>query len=200
MGLAVVVVVGAVAVGLLRGGSFTRLSRLRVRRPGLVLVAVVAQLLGGLAALAGSGAGYDVALVVSAGAMLGFAAFNRRVAGMALVGLGLLANAVVVAANAAMPVSVSAATRAGADIGAVLAATDPRHAVARGGTRLAPLDDDIPVALPVHAEADSPGDVAISAGLAQFLIVGMGSGAARHARRRLRPAVRRTKPAARPSG
>ena len=96
-----------------------------------------------------------------------FLVLNRRVAGIGLVAVGLGLNAVVVAANGAMPVSQTAIEIAGAE-----SLSDPRH-VEHGvhlrnealtpGTRLVPLSDVLPV--PPLGKVLSLGDVVIAAGL-----------------------------------
>lgn len=182
MGLVLLVVLGALALGTLRGGSVRRLSRVPLRARRLVMVAVALQVIGGICALAGSSTGYDVGLVLSAACLLLFCRRNARVPGVPLVGVGLACNALVVALNGAMPVSYLQAARAGADVSAVSAAADPRHTLAGDTTRLGWLGDVVPVPLPLRSEVDSPGDLLIAAGLGEFVVVGMG--ARRRGRRR----------------
>jgi hypothetical protein len=114
-----------------------------------------------------------VGLAASALCAAAFCARNLRVAGVPLVTLGLISNAVVVAANGAMPVSVSAATRAGVPVVDIAADRDSRHEVAGPGTTLRILGDVVPVPLPVRSEVVSPGDVLVAAGLAELIVIGM---------------------------
>lgn len=156
-------VVGLV-VGLLRGGRLDALARVRVVRPWLVLAAVCALLLG----LVGSGA-HVVGAVASVLCVAAFLAANRRLPGLALVAAGLFLNTVVVVANGAMPVSRSAAARAGVSTDTLL--SDPRYVTADAGTRLEPLGDVVPVPLPLVPAVVSPGDVLVASGLALFAAV-----------------------------
>jgi hypothetical protein len=173
MGLVAAVVASAVVVGWVAGGSLDALARLRLPAAGLVPAALAAQVLGVLAGVAGAppGPSYALGLAVSALLVTLFLARARRVPGLGLVTLGLALNALVVAANGAMPVSASAAARAGAESGAL--AADLRHEPLDAGTRLPLLADVVPVALPLRPEVVSPGDVLVAAGLGRLVVVGM---------------------------
>lgn len=163
-----VVALAALAVGGLRGGSLRRLGQLRLRRSWLLVLAVLAPPLAGAG---GSGPAYAVGLAVSAGAVGVVVLANRQLPGMGLVALGLLANAAVSSANGAMPVSLTAAVRAGADVDDVLLGRDPRHELATPDTRLPLLGDVVPVPLPLRPEVVSPGDLLVAAGLGGLLVV-----------------------------
>ena len=171
-----VVLLLATAVGAARGGTPGGLGLLALRRRGLVVIAVLCQLLGTLA----GGVAYPVGLALSAAIAAWFLSLNARVRGVGLVALGLVSNAVVVGANGAMPVSAYASGLAGVSTQAIVAGDDRRHELATSATVLRPLGDVIPVLLPVRPEVVSPGDVLLAAGLAQILVIGMG--------RRRRPA------------
>jgi hypothetical protein len=95
---------------------------------------------------------------------------NRAIHGAALIAAGLAANAVVMLANGAMPVSESAAARAGADPAIVMATGD--HESITSDTRVPWLGKVVPVAFPPRPEVVSPGDVAVAAGIA--VLIGMG--------------------------
>lgn len=168
--LAVVVLLAALVVGWVRGGSLERLGQLPLRRRSLVVAAVMAQVLGAIV----GGPAYPVGLAVSAVFVTGFLALNHGVRGTGLVAAGLLGNALVVGLNGAMPVSVAASDRARLSTQAILAGEDMRHELADRRTRLRPLGDVVPVLLPVRPEVVSPGDVLVVAGLAELLVVGMG--------------------------
>ena len=168
MSLVVVVLAVALLVGRLSGGSLERLGALPLRSLGLVGGALAAQLLGTLV----GGPAYPVGLAVSAGLVVAFLARNRRVRGTGLVALGLLANAVVVTANGAMPVSPQAADRAGVGVLEALVG-DQRHELEGPRTRLRALGDVIPVPLPLRPEVVSAGDVLVAAGLGQLVVTGM---------------------------
>lgn len=167
--LVVVVLLAALLVGRLAGGSLDRLGALPLRSRRLVLLALLAQLLG----VVGGGPAYPVGLAVSAALVVVFLARNRGVRGTGLIALGLLANALVVGANGAMPVSVDAAGRAGVSTQQLLTGRDARHEPADAQTRLRWLGDVVPVALPLRPEVVSPGDVLVAAGAAQLVVAGM---------------------------
>jgi hypothetical protein len=168
--LLLVVVLLALAAGRLAGGSLERLGSLPLRERRLLAGAVLAQLLGVVV----GGPAHAVGLAASAAFVVAFLALNRGVRGTGLVALGLLANALVVGANdGAMPVSSSAAARAGVGTQDLLTGADPRHVLADEGTRLRRLGDVVPVPLPLRPEVVSPGDVLVAAGAAQLLVSGM---------------------------
>lgn len=163
----VVVLLASVAAGLALGG---RPGGVALRSPALLGAALLVQLLGALA-------GRVVAPVGLAGsaALVGvFLLRNRGLRGTGLVALGLLANALVVGANGAMPVSADAAARAGAAV----PVGDGRHETAGPGTRLRLLADLVPVPLPLRPEVVSAGDVAVAAGLGELVLVALLAGRA----------------------
>jgi len=164
--LVAVTVAAGVALGWLRGGRLHNLGRVRLRAVPLLAVAVVVQVL-----LAG-GAGSVLAvarmlLVVAAAAVLSFMWANRGLPGMVLIALGAGANAVVMIANAAMPVSRRALQVLGQGAAPLTAG---RHVLAGsidGGARLLWLGDVLPV--PLLGSVVSPGDVAIAVGVGVLL-------------------------------
>lgn len=167
--LVLLVVLVALVVGRLAGGTLARLGAVPLRRRRLVVLALAAQLLGALV----GGPAHALGLAASAGLVVAFLVRNRGVRGTGLIALGLLANALVVGANGAMPVSEDAAARAGAPIGSLLAGADPRHELAGPGTRLRLLADVVPVPLPRFPVVVSAGDVLVAAGAAQLVVAGM---------------------------
>lgn len=177
MSTVVVALSVALVLGWLTGGSLDRLGSLPVRGLWLPVAAVGLQVLG---ALSGSSVGYAAGLASSVLLVGVFLARNRTLTGVGLVTLGLLSNAAVVLANGAMPVSLTAAARAGLSTGVLL--DDGRHELLSSRSHLAPLADRVPVLLPLRPEVVSIGDVLIAAGLAQLVVVGM-------RRRELTPAV-----------
>lgn len=183
MSLAVVALVVAVAIGWLRGGSLDRLGALRLRSRRLLVLAFLAQ----LAAAVVGGPLHPVGLAASGALVVAFLLRNRGIRGTGLLALGLLANAVVVAANGAMPVSTSAAGRAGVTTQPILAGADRRHELAGADTRLRWLSDVIPVPLPLRPAVVSAGDVLVAAGAAQLVVVGMAPGPVRRAQGKGRP-------------
>jgi len=165
--LVVVVLAVALVLGWLGGGTLSRLGEVVLHRRRLVLLALLAQLLGTVV----GGPVFPVGLVVSACLVTAFLAVNRGLRGTGLVALGLLANALVVGANGAMPVSRDAAARAG--VVDPVVSQDLRHEPAGGSTRLPWLGDVVAMPLPVRPEVVSPGDVLVAAGLAQLVVAGM---------------------------
>ena len=169
MSLVLVVLAVALALGRLRGGSLERLGSVPLRLRRLVVAALVTQLVGTLV----GGPFHPIGLAVSAGCVVAFLSLNRGIRGTGLVALGLLANALVVGLNGAMPVSADAAARAGIGTQNLLTGADPRHELADETTRLAWLGDRIPVPLPLRPEVVSLGDVLVAAGLGQLVALGM---------------------------
>ena len=169
MVFAVVVIACALLVGRLSGGRVANLGHLDLRYGVLVVLAVAVQLGGGLA----GGTAYPLGLVVSVLLVALFLGLNRSVPGVVMVALGLMANALVIAANGAMPVSGWASGKAGVSTQDLLTGADARHELADEGTRLRVLGDVVPVLMPGRPEVVSPGDVLIAAGLAQLVVAGM---------------------------
>ncbi len=167
--LLLAVLLAAVAVGALRGGGLAALGRLELRSSGLVPGAVVVQLAGALV----GGPAYAAGLAGSAVLVTAFLVRNRSLRGTGLVALGLLANALVVAVNGAMPVSLRAAELAGADVSVVTTGEDARHEPLGPATRLRALADVLPVPLPPAPSVASAGDVLVAAGLARLVVAGM---------------------------
>lgn len=167
--LVVAVLLVALVVGRLAGGTFARLGALPMRARRLVVLALGAQLLGAVV----GGPAHPVGLAASAGLVVGFLALNRGLRGTGLVALGLLANALAVGVNGAMPVSADAAGRAGVGTSDLIAGVDPRHELIGPDTRLAWLGDTVPVPLPRFPLVVSPGDVLVAAGVGQLVVAGM---------------------------
>ncbi len=177
--LAFVVLVLAGGAALVRGGRPRRITQLRFRRLralGSATAAQVGALLGGLA----WAPAYALGLAVSAFFVAVFVWHNRRLPGMPVLGLGLLANACVVALNGSMPVSLSAAQRAGLDAGDLGLAADRQHEPLDAGTHLPVLGDVLPIPLPLLPQVVSIGDVLIAVGAGMLLYVGFVGPAARH--------------------
>jgi hypothetical protein len=182
----VLVLLGAVGIGLIRGGSLDRLSQLPMRRGWLVMVAAALTALGangGRLGLPGQ-ATYVGCSVAAAAFVALFVLHNRRLVGVPLVVLGFALNAAVIVANGAMPVSRQAADYAGVEIDPLLAGDDARHELQDEQTRLRLLGDVIAVPLPGPLSAGSnvvsAGDVVLAAGIGQLVVAGMlGSGVRR---------------------
>lgn len=167
--LALLVLLCALGIGWAAGGSLASLGDLPLRDARLVVVALAVQVLGGVV----GGALYPVGLALSALLVLAFLMRNRGIRGTGLVTLGLLANTLVVVGNGAMPVSGEASGKAGVTTQHILSGEDPRHELSGPSTRLPWLADVVPVVFPRRPEVVSPGDVLVTAGLGQLVVVGM---------------------------
>jgi hypothetical protein len=121
--------------------------------------------IGGVARIAGP--------IIAAGCLLVLLMRNHSVEGVPLLAIGLLLNAVVIAANGAMPVSLYAESRAGVSGDAFFHTDSATHEVADGHTQLRLLGDVVPVPLPVHPETVSAGDVLIVSGVGLLIVAGM---------------------------
>lgn len=179
MVFALAVLLGALALGWARGGSLDRLGHLPLRQKRLVVGALLLQVLGGLA----GGWRYPLGLALSALLVAVFLVLNRGLRGTGLIAAGLLLNALVVGVNGAMPVSADAMGRARLSTQDILSGADPRHELIDDRTRLGLIADRVPVYLPGHPEIVSTGDVLVAAGLAELVVVGMGTGAGAARRR-----------------
>lgn len=166
MGLTVLVLLAAFACGRLAGGPGP-LRAPRLDGVALVVAAVVVQLAEPVVSREVAYS-FPLSLAVSATLLVQFAARNVRVPGVALAAAGLVANALVVIVNGAMPVSEHATVRAGIAIEDLALESDSRHEPLDGATRFAALGDRIPVPIPGHREVDSLGDLALAAGVGLF--------------------------------
>ena len=167
--LVLLVMVLAAGAALLTDGRFSHLADNTLVGLHWLAAAATGQVLGSLT----GGIAYPVGLIGSAICIGVFLRLNLRLPGVALLALGFGCNALVVALNGAMPVSVSALTRAGLSSELV---DDPRHELSGVHTLLPWLGDVVPVALPGLGQAVSPGDVLIAAGAGLLLYSGMGAG------------------------
>ena len=186
MVLVLLVAVLALLLAVATGGR--RLTRVHVRAVRLLVAAAVVQL--ATSALApGSGPARAGALVLTALLVGLFLAGNARLPGVPLVALGLLLNVVVVGLNAAMPVSLAAAARAGIAVEDLHLAQDAMREPAGPGTRLRLLADVVPVPLPGRPQVVSVGDVLVAAGVGLLLLTA-GPRRAQTPRRAVRSTVR----------
>jgi hypothetical protein len=167
MVLVLLVAVGALLVALVTGPG--RLARVRVRAVRLLVAAAVVQL-GTSWLAASSGVARAVALVLTTVLVGLFLAGNVRLPGVPLMALGLLLNVVVVAANAAMPVSVTAAATAGLSRSELHLDADAMREPVGPSTRLPLLGDVVPLALPRWPQVVSAGDVLVAAGVGLLLV------------------------------
>ena len=169
MVLVLVVASLAVAVSVARGRGMAAQGAPRIRAVRLLVAAAVVQV-GTSLLFAGSGLARGLALVLTTLLVGLVLAANGRLPGVPLIGLGLLLNVMVVMANGAMPVSISAAARAGLARADLHLGSDAVHEPAGRGTRLRRLGDVVPVALPWRPQVVSPGDVLVAAGVLLLLV------------------------------
>jgi hypothetical protein len=166
----------ALAVSFILGGRLEGLGRIHVRHSYLILLALAIQILvfsaAWQASLSGS-AWSSLLYGLSLALLLAAVWVNRRVPGLALLGVGLCCNALVILSNGGhMPASLAALRQAG--ILAADAAFDTLQANNSGligpGTALWFLGDvfAVPAAVPL-ANVFSVGDVLIALGGAWFI-------------------------------
>ena len=167
MVLVLVVAVGALTVALLAGRG--DLGRVRLRALRLLVAAATVQVVTSTFAPQ-SVVARTVALVLTTVLVGLFVYGNRRIAGTPLIGLGLLLNVLVIAANAAMPVSLDAADRAGLGRAELGLAEDALREPMTSATHVRWLGDVVPVALPWRPQVVSPGDVLVAAGVGLLLV------------------------------
>lgn len=158
------VLVLAVAASYLRGGRLSRLAEAPLERTWLLLAGLGLQVVVDVAAARGllanaSTEGWLV-LLGSQLLVLAWVAANRHLPGTGLVAIGLALNAVVIAANGAMPVAPEALAALGAEPGAT---PTGKHTLLTDATRLPWLADILP--LPPLRAVISVGDIVLAAGL-----------------------------------
>jgi uncharacterized protein DUF5317 len=163
------VVLGAVGLGLLTGGSFRALERLRLHWWGLAILGLALQVAPIPAAPILSTRGTAaVLLIASYLILLACLLLNRRVPGAPVMVLGLVLNLAVVGANAGMPVSAEAIQAAGGAPTAITA-SDGKHHLMSGDDVLKPLGDVIPLPQPLGVVL-SIGDIFLYAGVGWFVL------------------------------
>jgi hypothetical protein len=161
------VMAAGLAVGQLRGGALDGLLAVHIKALPLAVGTLVLQVLLGL-----QGLRFDRALpmigsvLLVASLLVGLIVVwaNRRLPGMLLIGLGLVANLSVVASNGGMPVSKATLERAGISATSPdLRELGPKYVAERPGTRLGGLGARL--AIPPGRTMVSIGDVTQYAGL-----------------------------------
>lgn len=161
-------------VALLRGGSLPRLGQLHIRHGYLILLGLALQLVAfsGWEPLDAPWSNY--LYLASLVLLLLAVGLNRHLSGIKILGLGLLSNLLVIAANGGlMPISVEAVRRVGRfDVIAALQTTGHNRHVAlmNEGTKLRFLGDTIVLGYPLpSAQVFSPGDILVALGAFIFL-------------------------------
>lgn len=165
-----IVLVLAITVGLLLGGSLRGFEAARLHWWGLAVAGLVLQLIRfpalPLLSVRGSAA---VGLLLSYLLILAALALNRRVPAAPVMGLGLLLNLAVVGVNAGMPVSSDAIRLAGGDPGSLAEAETAKHHLMTEDDSLTVLGDVIPLPPPIGVVL-SIGDVLLYGGMAWFVV------------------------------
>jgi hypothetical protein len=158
------VVLLAVLVSYLRGGRLRRIADARLHVPWLLFAGLALQLGVDIAAgreLLGDASAAGLALLIaSQGLVVAWLFLNRQLPGVGLVAVGLAMNAVVIAANGAMPVDPAAMRALGLG---ELQVPPGKHTLLTDATRLPWLADVY--ALPPLRSIISLGDVVLAAGL-----------------------------------
>jgi len=165
-----IVIVAAVLVGLLVGGSLRNFERLRVHWwvlafAGLALQILPVPTIGGAPTWA-VGAGMLVASYVL---LLTFLTVNRWIPGAPVMAIGLVLNLAVVAANGGMPVSARAVEAAGGSAAELAEGAGAKHHLLNDAEVLSPLGDVIPIPPPIGVVL-SIGDVLLYLGIGWFVI------------------------------
>jgi DHA3 family macrolide efflux protein-like MFS transporter len=167
-------------LGLLAGGSLLNLGALRLRRLGLLAVALALRVATEL--LLNAHVAFADALRVplfatSFGLLLAALWVNRSFPGMSLAFVGILSNATVILLNGGyMPIWEPALAAAGmtpADVTSAIHYVLPPPLDANFLVHLGPLADVIPIPFPFVENVASVGDIFLTAGLAFFLFAGV---------------------------
>jgi Family of unknown function (DUF5317) len=167
LSLLLLVMAASLAIGQLRGGDLDGLRAVHLKALPLAVAALALQVLLGLQGLRLDGALSMIgAVLLVASLLLGLIVVwaNRRLPGMLLIGLGLVANLLVVGINGGMPVSKATLERAGISATSPdLGELGPQYVLERPGTRLGVLGARL--AVPQGRTMVSVGEVAQYAGL-----------------------------------
>lgn len=154
----------AVIASLIRGGRFGRLAKAPLRWVWLLFLGLGIQLVANLLVAADVLEVNDILVYVlilgSQVAVIAWVLSNWQLPGLPLVALGLLLNAVVMAANGAMPVDPDAIAVLGRDPSELI---EGKHVLMDETTRLRWLADIWPI--PLLRSIISVGDVVLAAGL-----------------------------------
>jgi MFS family permease len=176
--------IGGIAIGLvlglLAGGSLLNLGSLRLRRIGLLAIALALRVATDL--LLNAHVAFADALRVplfaaSFGLLLAALWVNRRFPGMSLAFVGILSNGIVILVNGGyMPIWEPALVAAGmtpADVTSAIHYVLPPPLDANFLLHLGPLADVIPIPFPFVENVASIGDIFLTVGLAFFLFAGV---------------------------
>lgn len=157
----------AAVFALLRGGSLKTLADTKFDWLWLLFAGLAIQLAAQIWAPEWlDGVPGTLVIVASNFLVVAFLLLNRNLPGIALIGVGLALNVVVIAANGAMPVSVSASRTAGVDPPPPGIA-DVEHERLNDDTKLPWLADVL--AIPNTKEVFSVGDVVLALGVGNLV-------------------------------
>jgi hypothetical protein len=175
MPLVAVVLVAAIVVGYALGGRLRRVEGLRLRWWGLAPIGLLMQAIP----LPTSSPGWRTVgvslLIASFPVLIVLALANIRIAGMALILLGLVLNLTVIAANRGMPVTRHAILASGQSrfLDDVPRHRGTKHYLAKqGDILLEPLADVIAIGRPIN-DVVSVGDCAVYAGMFWLIVAAM---------------------------
>jgi hypothetical protein len=163
--LVLAIIGGALAAGLLAGGSLRSFERMHMHWWGVAALGLLLQVAQIPWVDGESRVVSGLVVAGSYGLLMAFVAVNRRVPAAFLMFVGLALNLVVVGLNGGMPVSAEAIRMAG---GESFQVADGRHHLASDEDVLVALGDTIPV--PGVGVVLSPGDVVLYAGVAWFVV------------------------------
>jgi hypothetical protein len=158
----------AVAAGYLAGGRLGNFANLKIRWLPMALVGLLLQLI----ALPG---GWPLLLLVASFVLLfAFCVANIRVAGFALILIGVVLNFAVIAVNHGMPVSEAALRGSGQmdTMSELIRSGGAKHHMARSDDTLLFLGDVLAVPQPI-GQAISVGDIFTYGGVAILIAMGM---------------------------
>lgn len=184
--LTIVTLVASIAAGYAAGGRLRRLADLQLRGVPVLLASLVVALLPLLVEVSDSSARWLTAIANLV--VIAFLAVNVRAnaglvrVGLAVVAAGWLLNAIVIAANGGMPLSVWAYEQSG-QTDPITAGEDGFYKIVVAGedSRLRFLGDAIPVR--ALGQVVSVGDILLSVGIGVAVVGGMRGDGARRATR-----------------
>lgn len=168
-----------VFIGYALGGRLRNLGQVRLRGESTLIALVFATAIAPRVFEYAAPRWHDALMLVwavSMAVLIWLAWRNVRTPGIGVLGIGLLANYLVILANGGMPVDAEVARRAGGDEAVARLAGSAFHVVAGRGTKLPFLGDIVP--LPWANALVSVGDLLMLVGAVVFVAWGMRRSAA----------------------
>ena len=164
------VVLLAVAVGFVVGGTLRAFEMLKLHWWGLAVLGLALQVVPiPTLPLLSSRAAAALVLVLSYVLLLVVIALNRRIPAASAMALGLMMNLVVVGANAGMPVSADAIRIAGGSVESLNGVASAKHHLMTDDDVLTVLGDIIPLPAPIGVVL-SIGDLLLYGGIGWFIV------------------------------